>query len=200
MLVRFLLRIPEKYVDLFIANNYRQRTRKIKENLFEIKVRDTPKSIKELLQKPIDFKIDLEELKNVKHLIETYEDLFYFLRDYIDAKVKNEHKKGESPFWEYYNPKWDNQCGIRNKLFADYLKKLGFDVRLIGGIYLLLEKRNLEVTHVWTEIKVENKWIELDATINLFPLCNIVRLNLLEKWDKFERDFWLKGKVYVEIW
>jgi len=105
-----------------MVNNYRQKSRKIKENSFEIKVRDTPKSIIKFLQKLIDFDINLEELKNVKHPIETYEDLFYFLRDYIDAKIKNEHKKEESPFFGYHNPKWDNQCGIRNKLFADYLK------------------------------------------------------------------------------
>jgi len=57
----------------------------------------------------------------------------------------------------------------------------------------------LEVTHIWTEVKVEDKWIGLDATSNLFLSCNIVGLNLLEKWDKFERDFWLKEKIYVEI-
>ena len=68
MKTSFLLKIPEKYVNLEIANNYRQKTRKIKENLFKIKVRDTPKSIIKILQKPIDFDIKIEELKKCKTL------------------------------------------------------------------------------------------------------------------------------------
>jgi len=201
MKATFLLKIPEKYVNLEITNNYRQKTKKIKEDLFKVEVRDTPKNIVKLLQKPIDFEIKIEELKNVKHLIETYEDLFYFLKDFIDAKVTNEHKKGRSPFWEYYNPKWDNQCGIRNKTFSEYLKELDFEVRLIGGLYISLDKKEIAGTHVWVDVKIDNKWVELDASNNpLYPTCNLIRMNVLEEWDKFERDYWIKNIVEVKIW
>jgi len=201
MKTAFLLKIPEKYVNLEIANNYRQKTKKIKENLFKVNVRDTPKSIIKLLQKPINFEIRMEELKNVKHLIETYEDLFYILKDFIDARITNENKKGKSPFWEYYNPKWDNQCSIRNRTLSEYLKELGFEVRLIGGLYILLDKKKIGGTHVWVDVKVDNKWIELDASNSpLYPTCSLVRMNVLKEWDKFDRDYWLKGIIEVDIW
>ncbi|BFI73120.1 hypothetical protein YN1_1070 [Nanoarchaeota archaeon] len=204
MILRFFLYIPEKYVNLEISNNYRQKTLRIKDNKFKIISRDTPiKIIKFLERKKLDFEIKIKELENVKYLIETYDDLFHILKDFISAKIENEgYKKGISPLWEYYNSMWDNQCGVRNSLFSKYLKELGLETRLVAGIYLMnLEEypRTLKATHVWTEVKIDNKWIEVDASQYIYPTFNVIRLNYLNEWNKFERDFWLKNKVEIKI-
>ncbi|MFA4647017.1 hypothetical protein P8X24_07160 [Pyrococcus kukulkanii] len=118
MIIQLFLRIPEEDVDLSIANNYHEKIKKVDEDLFLIKVRDTPKKIIELLERPLDFKITLPELEGVKHLIETYEDLFIFLKDYIDAKVKNEHSRGRLSILgilqsEMGQPMWNSKQDVR---------------------------------------------------------------------------------------
>ncbi|WP_372915336.1 transglutaminase domain-containing protein [Pyrococcus kukulkanii] len=61
-------------------------------------------------------------------------------------------------------------------MFAKYLKDLGLEVRMIGGIFLTnLDKtpRSVEATHAWVEVKINDKWVELDASGK--PVSHLLR-------------------------